>query len=85
MCVDCGREVSTRARHCVHCGRPFPACRGTGPAVLAGVVLSLLVVAGAVCAVRTLKCGRGDARVERKDAAPRAVVAPESKPATPAK
>ncbi|MBI2931555.1 MAG: hypothetical protein HYY16_07870 [Planctomycetes bacterium] len=41
-CPDCGREVSTQARHCVHCGRPWPASRF---GVLGAVVVALLAVA----------------------------------------
>ncbi len=25
VCLDCSREVSPKARFCVHCGRPWPS------------------------------------------------------------
>ncbi len=52
-CADCGREVSTRARHCVHCGRPWPA-PASGTAVLVGAVVAL-VLAGAAAGAFMLK------------------------------
>ena len=53
-CRDCNREVSTLARHCVHCGRPRPSGTGTG-SVIAGVVavvLALVLTGTAICAAR---------------------------------
>ena len=53
-CRDCNREVSTLARHCVHCGRPRPSASGSG-SVIAGVVVvvvALALTAGVVCAAR---------------------------------
>jgi hypothetical protein len=53
-CRDCNREVSTLARHCVHCGRPRPASSGAG-GVLAGVavvVIALALTAGVICTAR---------------------------------
>lgn len=44
-CLDCGREVSTRARHCVHCGRPWPATKCSAAFVVAGLVSGILVAA----------------------------------------
>lgn len=49
-CRDCGREVSTRAHHCVHCGRPWPGGNCCSPIVtglLVGLV-ALTAVGGAV-------------------------------------
>ncbi len=40
-CPDCGREVSYRARHCVHCGRPYP---GGCPMGKAGVILAIVAI-----------------------------------------
>lgn len=53
-CRDCNREVSTLARHCVHCGRPRPAgtCSGSVVAGVAVVVIALALTAGVVCAAR---------------------------------
>jgi len=53
-CRDCNREVSTLARHCVHCGRPRPAmtCSGSVVAGIAVVVVALALTAGVVCAAR---------------------------------
>ncbi|HZN61445.1 MAG TPA: hypothetical protein VFC90_03470 [Planctomycetota bacterium] len=53
-CRDCNREVSTLARHCVHCGRPRPAGTAAG-GVIAGVavvVIALALTAAVVCAAR---------------------------------
>ena len=44
-CKDCGREVSTRARHCVHCGRPWPGSKCCGALATLTVVLMLLSTA----------------------------------------
>ena len=44
-CPDCGREVSTRARQCVHCGRPWPACTSCP---IAKFMLGLLIAAAVV-------------------------------------
>src|SRR5688572_3867814 len=53
-CRDCNREVSTLARHCVHCGRPRPAstCSGSIVAGIVVVVVALALTAGVVCAAR---------------------------------
>ena len=50
-CRDCNREVSTLARHCVHCGRPRPTGTGTGSIVAAvvAIVLALAVTGAAIC------------------------------------
>lgn len=37
-CKDCGREVSTRARHCVHCGRPSPSRNCCTPLATLGMI-----------------------------------------------
>jgi hypothetical protein len=53
-CRDCNREVSSLARHCVHCGRPRPVAGGAG-SVVAGVVvvlIALALTAGVVCTAR---------------------------------
>jgi hypothetical protein len=48
-CPDCNREVSTRAHHCVHCGRPWPgrAC-GAACAVALAAIVALCVFAGVI-------------------------------------
>jgi hypothetical protein len=53
-CRDCNREVSTRARHCVHCGRPSPTGQGAGSLIagIATVILALVLTAGVVCAAK---------------------------------
>jgi hypothetical protein len=53
-CRDCNREVSTLARHCVHCGRPRPAGTGAGSVIagVAAVVLALVLTGAVVCAAR---------------------------------
>ena len=42
-CPDCNREVSYRAPHCVHCGRPNPggSCKGALVAVHVAIVLTI--------------------------------------------
>ena len=40
VCPDCTRQVSPKARFCVHCGRPCPAGKGT----LRKVMTALLFV-----------------------------------------
>ncbi len=52
-CPDCGREVSSQARECVHCGRPRPG--GSGAAVALAVVVAL-GVAGLALAMITPRC-----------------------------
>ena len=53
-CRDCNREVSTLARHCVHCGRPRPAGMYSGSVVagIAVVVIALALTGAVVCAAR---------------------------------
>jgi hypothetical protein len=48
-CPDCNREVSTRAHHCVHCGRPWPGrtC-GAACAVALAAIVALCVFAGVI-------------------------------------
>ncbi len=46
-CPDCGRDVSTRARQCVHCGRPWPASR-CGAATCIALVMGIVLALGAV-------------------------------------
>src|SRR5262245_27731566 len=40
ICLDCNREVSPKARHCVHCGRPWPS-RKCGRFRKAAIVLAI--------------------------------------------
>lgn len=53
-CRDCNREVSTRARHCVHCGRPSPTGHGAGSMIagIATVILALALTGAVVCAAK---------------------------------
>lgn len=53
-CKDCNREVSTLARHCVHCGRPRPTgtCSGSVIGGIVVVVIALALTAGVICAAR---------------------------------
>jgi len=51
-CKDCGREVSTRARHCVHCGRPSPSRNCCTPLATVGMV-GVIVAAAAGALVFT--------------------------------
>jgi len=52
-CPDCGREVSTRARQCVHCGRPWPAATcGSACGLVIGVVIAVAVLGGVLMAKR---------------------------------
>jgi len=73
-CLDCGREVSTRARHCVHCGRQWPSTRGTGAFVAAGLVAGLLVAAIVlmlgVCKAKGTCSWKDDADIRVAPAAP---------------
>lgn len=62
-CPDCGREVSTRARQCVHCGRPWPAAKcGSVCGLLIGGVIAVTVLAGVLMVknkcirTETLRC-----------------------------
>lgn len=50
-CRDCNREVSTLARHCVHCGRPRPTGTGAGSVVagIAAVAVALVLTGAVVC------------------------------------
>ena len=52
-CPDCGREVSTRAPHCVNCGRPYPAGRRCAGFVLVHVAILAAVVAAGVAIHKT--------------------------------
>ena len=75
-CRDCNREVSTLARHCVHCGRPRPSATGSG-SVIAGVVVvvvALALTAGVVCAARKAwaECRISDGAVQCNFSKPRA-------------
>ena len=66
-CRDCGREVSTRAHHCVHCGRPWPSGNCCSPIVtglLVGVI-ALTAVGGAVFLRQKCRQAR-DCRVQEQ-------------------
>ncbi len=94
QCQDCGRDVSTRARFCVHCGNPYPVKRcSVICAVLTGTLVAMLVM-GSLCVARVACVKRGSCRpaictptakpapvpvkVESKNAADPAPVTPES-------
>jgi hypothetical protein len=88
-CPDCGREVSTRARQCVHCGRPWPASTcGSACGLLIGVVIAVAVLGGVLvakknCTMRTdaLRC-RSTPAIRCEQPAPAPMAAPvESKDA----
>jgi len=67
-CRDCGREVSTRAHHCVHCGRPWPSGNCCSPIVtglLVGVV-ALTAVGGAIFVRHKCREAR-ECRIERSE------------------
>lgn len=76
QCQDCGRDVSTRARFCVHCGNPYPVKRcSIICAVLTGTLVAMLVM-GSLC-VAKVACMRARAGSCR----PPVMVAPVAKPA----
>lgn len=79
VCPDCGREVSTRARHCVHCGRPWPAatCCGSAFGVLLGLIVALGVIGG-VCFMAKSRCCAAKAESIRARAVER--IAPAEAP-----
>ena len=52
-CKDCGREVSTRASHCVHCGRPWPGAKCQGWMVVGALAAIAIAVTG-VCVVSSV-------------------------------
>lgn len=59
-CPDCNRDVSYRAPHCVHCGRPNP---GGCPMGKVGVILGIAILGlTAVVAMKSAKCHRMDSR-----------------------
>ncbi|MBI4563924.1 MAG: hypothetical protein HY716_04425 [Planctomycetes bacterium] len=79
-CLDCGREVSTRARSCPHCGRPRPVRKcGDGLTVL--LLIAGLLAALAAAAVVSKKCCPFRSAAFRC----RSIVAPEVAPPAPAK
>ncbi len=66
-CPDCNREVSTSARHCVHCGRPWPASRCGGAGALVIGLLVAFCVFGGIALAKVSHCRRAETRcrVER--------------------
>jgi hypothetical protein len=67
-CKDCGREVSTRARHCVHCGRPWPSqkcCAPLATGLIAGLI-ALTAVGGVVLVKNNCRKLR-ECRIERSE------------------
>ena len=50
-CPDCGREISRLARHCVHCGRPWPVRHPLAKAIRTGILLILALGAGSAAAL----------------------------------
>lgn len=48
-CPDCGRQVSTRAKMCPHCGRVKPTLSGCDGACLGCLLFFLLVLLIASC------------------------------------
>jgi predicted metalloprotease with PDZ domain len=59
-CPDCGRDVSYRAHHCVHCGAPNPG--GSSGARAAAVIGLVILLVGGVVALKAAKCHRMDMR-----------------------
>ena len=79
-CPDCGREVSTRARLCVHCGRPWPAKKCGLVCMLA--MIAVFIVAGMGAAVLFNKVGTClNTQAQNATIQP----APDATPALPAK
>jgi hypothetical protein len=65
-CPDCNREVSTSARHCVHCGRPWPASRCGGAGALVIGLLVAFCVFGGIALAKAKHCrAETRCRVER--------------------
>ena len=83
-CQDCGRDVSTRARYCVHCGSPSPIKRGgVFCAILTGSIVALMVLGGLMAtrvACKKARCYRAPAVITTKaEAKPaEAPVAPQN-------
>ena len=60
-CTDCGREVSTRARFCVHCGNPTPVRRcSVICALMTGALVAVMALGG--MAVARVACHRAKMR-----------------------
>lgn len=55
-CFDCGREVSTLARSCPHCGRPRPTRKGSGVGTVLALIAALGLAVGALYLVRGRCC-----------------------------
>lgn len=83
QCQDCGRDVSTRARHCVHCGNPYPVKRcSVVCAILTGTMVALLVMGGLCTARIACHKSRPAACIITSPTAPKQIApAPEAKPA----
>ena len=65
-CRDCGREVSTRAHHCVHCGRPWPSRNCCTPLVTGLMVgLVALTAVGGFVLVRNRCHKLRECKIER--------------------
>ncbi len=85
-CRDCNREVSTLARHCVHCGRPRPT--GTSScSVIAGIltVVVALALTGAVVLAARKACKKLSDRAQTeyrilRDATPCSSIKLSSRP-----
>lgn len=88
-CTDCGRDVSTRARFCPHCGNPTPVKRcNVVCALLTGAFVAVLVLVGV--GMSKAACMKAKARAhairccEEVQTAPVAApVAPEKAPEKP--
>lgn len=82
-CPDCNREVSTRAHHCVHCGRPWPGRTCGMACVLAVAAVVALCVFGGWFVMRARMCEKSDAAIRKCRVAEefKRLVAPAEAPA----
>lgn len=56
-CAECGREVSSAATQCPHCGHPMRgAINARDPVHFAGIVVAILIVLGIVV-MAMAQCG----------------------------
>lgn len=84
-CYDCGREVSTRARTCVHCGRPWPTCKGGLLRGFAVAVVALLAMAAFFVGFKSVTghCPLGTKEVRAEKEEIRILPSPDEKAPAP--
>ena len=63
-CIDCGREVSPRARLCVHCGRPWPSRKVGGLWKAVKVLAAVGLIAGGWLFVSNWRVAEGSWRLQ---------------------